>query len=149
MADALVASWRTGARLYRANVPLNEDPTLSELVRCAVADNDPITGPWYEKEASWPPGWNCLYFLATTRVLPFQPGSTDEELDDYVRSLWPDVARCGYCTVWDGRPFALLPIAAPPDVVLVPLCANCVGQLDANFPDSHFIFELVAQEGSL
>ncbi len=63
--------------------------------------------------------------------------------DDLLRALRAAAPRQSPCDYHGGEwsaPVALLPVVAPPHVVLLALCGRCIGLLDLNYPSARFVF---------
>lgn len=68
------------------------------------------------------------------------PVAPDADVATAIRAAAPRTAPCD----WHGgdwaAPAALLPVVAPPQIVVLALCARCTAFLDATYPSARFIF---------
>ncbi len=139
--DQHATAVRWAGSLYPDNAWLINDRRVDTVVRGVLRD-----GSERYAEGRDPENANILV-AATGAVVLLTP---DTEVDAAVRAAAGAasraVARCDYCGALAVRTAALLPVVAPPQIVVLALCAACVAHLDRNFPDCHFLFPTMTPE---
>lgn len=121
--------------LYPENAWLINDQRVDLVVRGVLRDgSEPYAGGRDPENAN-------ILVAATGAVVLLTP---DTDVDAAVRAAAGAasraVARCDYCGALAVPTAGLLPVVAPPQIVVLALCTGCVAHLDAAFPDCNFLF---------
>jgi len=127
---AAAAAWV--AALYPDNAWLLVEDGISDLVREALAGGpDPYPFAVRDCEDAH------VLVRASGRVVVVGPG-TDVEAATRAAAL--PLARCDYCG-GDVAPVAsLLPVPAPPQLVVLSLCTFCASRVADTYPDARLFF---------
>ena len=126
IADQREAAMRWARSLFPANAWLNDNARITEVVLVTLADT-------FAERAD---GHSHLLIAATGGAVPLAP---DDDVQDRIRAAGPHHAPCDYCEAGPAPLAGLLPVAAPPQVVVLALCRRCVGLLDHKYPFLHLV----------
>jgi hypothetical protein len=80
-----------------------------------------------------------LLLPSTGLAVPLAP---DADVVGAIRTAAPTCAACDYCGTPEAPVAGLLPVVAPPQIVVLALCGNCIVVLASAFPHAEFVFQI-------
>jgi hypothetical protein len=124
--DRHAAAQAWAERQWPENDHLVNNARLDELVRAAVSGA-------HERNAEDA----HLIVPSADVVVPVGP---DTDLVGALRRYAPDYAVCDHCDGVSGPVAGLLPLTAPPQIVALALCEDCLVLLATVYPAATFVF---------
>jgi hypothetical protein len=112
------------ARQWPENGHLTDNARINKVVRLA-----PDTVARNGEDAH-------LLYPSTAAAVPVAPGT---DLVGLLRAHAPMYAPCDYCDGASGPVAGLVPVVAPPQIVVLALCVDCLVVLTAVYPTARFI----------
>jgi hypothetical protein len=124
--DRRAAAMRWADKQFPENAHLVNNARIDVLVREALANDDERNG----EDAH-------VLMPSNDAAVPVGP---DADLAAVLRAAAPTYAACDYGDGHSGPVAGLLPLAAPPQIVVLALCEDCLVLLATAYPQAHFIF---------